>query len=464
MMRFDGRKSIEEEITGKGMSIGGYFVPPVPLTLYRPFVLLASLVGVGFALLITVRFVAGIVLFNPLVAEAQPLLLLLQSNLVLALGVLGLLVSFAVGGTLISARRLYPVYHELSVEHARSAAILSSIADGVVLRDPDGRVILANKAARDLLQGGDRFDLGVLAQADLLENDASGRWIEVGDHSLSLSRAPVYVEGQGHIGEVLVLRDVTQYALVERTRSSFLNQVGHELRTPLTAIRGYAELLRIGADRLSPQEQQQALRLVLEQSEILSGMIDRILEMAALDAQRGEIRRLPLDLNELAREALDECARRLDGAGVTSLFESEGPLWVLGDRRRLRSALDALLLNAQQFSHPGGRVWLRLRSADGMALVEVEDDGVGISTEDLPHIFERFYRGKPRDAAGAALDVRGLGQGLSVVKAIVEAHKGVISVQSEAGRGSCFSIRLQTCDSPRCAGEGLPPGDQRGSP
>ncbi|MGB4675414.1 MAG: ATP-binding protein [Aggregatilineales bacterium] len=346
-----------------------------------------------------------------------------------------------IGGIVITARTFQPVFYRFEEEHARLTAILGSIADGVVLRNPEGHIILANPAAVELLTTEQGFDTEPLET--LVEQPDSARRLEVGRRTIAVSAAPVATSDGATLGDVLVLRDVTREALVERTKDSFLDHIGHELRTPLTVIRGYVDVIRLGGDRLKPEVYERALSAILEQTGTLARMIDEIIDLTSMRSTgESAIQVEPVDLNQLVRCTVDDWREKFAAAGLVPVVETAQPITLQADARRLRRALDALVDNACHFSPQGGSVRVSTAQVNGCACISVSDSGVGISEKDLPHVFERFYRGEPVGPGGEPLDVRGIGQGLYLAKTIVEAHGGRIDVQSAAGAGSTFTIWL----------------------
>jgi signal transduction histidine kinase len=351
-----------------------------------------------------------------------------------------------VGGFLISVSNTRPIFHRLEEENARTSAILGSIADGVVLRNPEGHIIMANPAAVAMLTGEAGFSPKplepIVADADG-ETDYHQR-VEVGERTLDVSVAAVRTPEGAGLGDVLVLRDVTQEALVEKTKDNFLDHVGHELRTPLTVIKGYADVMRLGGDRLRPEVRERAITAILAQTQTLARMIDAVIDLTGMrSVGRNAMHVTRFDLNALTAGAVDDWREELALSGLVPIFRhAPEPLLIDGDEARLRRALDALVHNAARFSPQGGDVLIDTRAASGMAWLRIVDPGVGISEEDLPHIFDRFYRGSPVGADGEPLDVRGVGQGLYAAKTIVEAHGGSIHAESAPGRGSTFSLSL----------------------
>jgi two-component system OmpR family sensor kinase len=215
----------------------------------------------------------------------------------------------------------------------------------------------------------------------------------------------------------------------------FVADASHELRTPLASVRAYAELFERGAkDR--PDDLARAMAGIERESRRMGLLVDDLLLLARLDQGR-PIERLPVDLTELAGEAVDaarmlEPGRRLD-------LSASGPVTVVGDRERLRQLLDNLLANVRAHTPASAGADVRIEaSTDRTVLLEVADDGPGLSEEQRAKVFERFYRvdsSRSRDAGGAGL-------GLAIVAAIAEAHGGDVEVESAPGRGASFRVRL----------------------
>jgi signal transduction histidine kinase len=263
-----------------------------------------------------------------------------------------------------------------------------------------------------------------------------------------------------------------QQASEERMRQ-FIADASHELRTPLTSIRGYLDVLLRGA-KDDPETADHVLHATRREAERMSRLVNDLLTLARLDVGR-PLELQPLDLIGLAGEAVDQ-ARILAGEREVSLrTDGAGRLMVDADRDRLKQVLLILLDNALKYGRPGSQGWVRVqvgRSAQG-AFVSVTDNGEGIAPEDLPHLFDRFYRAQraaqrrrssgPRaqtvDAASSAVhpasstarraaQTEGSGLGLAIAQAIVRAHRGVISVQSRLGAGTTFTVQLPLAAAP----------------
>jgi signal transduction histidine kinase len=332
----------------------------------------------------------------------------------------------------------------LEEEVARTNAILESTADGVLVRDPEGKIMLANKAAKLMLTGDDGFDPMRLSlfQIPREQTDLAQR-IELGPRTISLSMAKVTLPEGGYVGDVLVLRDVTREAMAERTKENFLNQITHELRTPLTAIRGYADVLRLGMDKVRPDMRERAIETIFHSSHVLSQMIDQIVDLTAMQSGSMVLYSERMNLQNLVEAILEEWAEPLREHNVVSVFNVRNKnMIIMADARRIRRAVDAVIQNAYDFSPEGGELKVVLKKEGNQASLSISDNGVGISEDDLPNVFHRFFRGSPHDKHGNLIDVRGMGQGLYVVRTIAEAHGGSVRLESKENKGTTVTIYL----------------------
>jgi len=212
--------------------------------------------------------------------------------------------------------------------------------------------------------------------------------------------------------------------------------VSHELRTPLTAIRGFAETLR-GND-LEPERRSSYLEVIQRQSERLASLIEDVLDLSRIES--GQVRSRPVDVPvaRLVGTLVRDLQPQLDARELTLEIAEKGEGVAWADRRALEQILGNLLDNAAKYTEPGGRIEVRVLEEGSRVRIEVEDDGLGIPAEDLPRIFERFYR---VDKARSR-DLGGTGLGLSIVKHLVQAQGGEVSVRSELGRGTTFTVLL----------------------
>jgi two-component system phosphate regulon sensor histidine kinase PhoR len=251
-------------------------------------------------------------------------------------------------------------------------------------------------------------------------------------------------DGQGNrLGTMIVLRDVTRDALAERLKDQFVTAISHELRTPMAVIKGMSDVI-MGqpADRPPPRRM---LETLSRNVDILDRMIVELLDIAEMSETAFSVRHDQLDLEELLWNVVNGMTPEVKRAklDVSVMARDTDRLQVAGDDQRLRWALGHLLQNSIRYTESGGHIIITASLTDDKhATIQVVDTGVGIAKKDLPHIFDRFYRGEPRTSSGKLLDPRGLGQGLFVARTVTESHGGYLSVKSEVGHGSIFTMVL----------------------
>jgi signal transduction histidine kinase len=331
----------------------------------------------------------------------------------------------------------------------RMEAILSSIGDGVLLEDLARNLIPLNGTAQIMLQEmTDNFLVGELQElaAESTDEKESSldpwlierRRFEVGKKVISAHSAAVHTDDGERLGTVIVLRDVTAEAEADRLKDAFVAHVSHELRTPLTAIKGYSELMLIGATGPLEGDQQRFIKTIHYHTEELVNMINTLLDFSELEAwDRLTLTRHPTQLSTLLEEALEPWYLQMDDKQLTFTVEIASDLPQVNiDAKRLQWVIVNLVRNAWQYTSEGGSVTVRLYEQDGKVVLDVADTGIGISQEYLQQLFTRFYR------VERATEIRGIGLGLYVSKAIMEGHGGEIRVSSEPGVGSTFSVIL----------------------
>jgi PAS domain S-box-containing protein len=225
---------------------------------------------------------------------------------------------------------------------------------------------------------------------------------------------------------------------LDRLKDEFISLVSHELRTPLTSIRGYLELLLDGGAGELSEEQERFLAVVDRNSKRLMHLVGDLLFLAQIEAGKLALELAEVDLEEVVTESVETAKPLADEKGIT-LKASLDPLpSMIGDRSRLAQVLDNLVSNALKFTSTGGSVSVRVASVDSEAVIEVEDNGMGIAAEEQKQLFDRFFRST--EATERAIP--GTGLGLTIAKAIVERHEGSIEVESVAGKGTTMRVRL----------------------
>lgn len=340
-----------------------------------------------------------------------------------------------------------------STSIARLTGVLAVISEGVIMQDNEGRIVLMNPIARDLLGSVRHFwdsDLGRMFRASQSITRLDGeitlgeaQRVEVNDRIIAAQLAIVADERGERLGAVLMLRDVTRDALSDRLKDQFVTQMSHELRTPLASIKGMSEVLMAMPEDRPPNRK--FLEAISRNVAILDRMIVELLDISEIGAGSFAVRQQPVNLPELVFNVVQGYKTPLEKAdlGLGVMVTNRDRLTITGDDRRLQWAIGHLIDNCIKYTEPGGEIVLRMgRVRDRHILLEVSDTGVGISPHDLPHVFERFYRGEARASTGKVIDPRGLGQGLFVARAVAEAHGGYLSVASAVGEGSTFTFAL----------------------
>lgn len=254
---------------------------------------------------------------------------------------------------------------------------------------------------------------------------------------------------QGRItGAILVLQDITVQKRLERDKNAFLALASHELRTPLTAVLGYADLLKhMVADPELLQHDPEFLRAAIKhisiEAEQMAFLIDEMLDLSSLDQDQLTLHRGRHNLVQLLTQVVEPLAQTTEKHQLRLVLKDCAPdehCIALVDAIRMTQALRNLVGNAMKYSPQGGEVEIGMRlerQVPPQALLWIKDHGLGITPEDLPHIFERFYRSQKLDRA-----ISGLGVGLYLVKQVVTRHGGSIWVESAEGCGSIFYVRL----------------------
>jgi signal transduction histidine kinase len=241
-------------------------------------------------------------------------------------------------------------------------------------------------------------------------------------------------------GSVAVLRDVTREIEADRAKRDFISSVSHELRTPLTSIKGYVDLLLLGAAGPIGEGQLSFLGVVKNNANRLMDLINDILEIGRIDADKIKLSFEQVSIDNVFQDVLQTLRAEIDRKSLSVQLDMREELpQITADLRRLTQVVLNVVSNAVKYTYAQGRVTLRaFVNPAGLLQIEVEDNGVGISPEQQQYLFRRFYRADNplRDEVG------GTGLGLSIAKSFVELHGGEMWVQSESGVGSTFSFIL----------------------
>jgi signal transduction histidine kinase len=259
---------------------------------------------------------------------------------------------------------------------------------------------------------------------------------EHGDDRERLLEAERAVRADAEAMQQQLTRQNDRLLELDKLKDEFISLVSHELRTPLTSIRGYLELLL--DDGGFDDEQQSFLAIIDRNSNRLLGLVSDLLMLTQIEAGGLKFDLGPVDLEEVVRESIEAASPMAEANGVELSVSSERLPAIRGHRLRLAQVLDNLISNALKFTPAGGRVDLRLRVADGTAVIEVQDTGLGIAADEQHQLFERFFR----SAQATRNAIPGTGLGLTISKAIVDRHGGRIELESSEGVGTTVRVLL----------------------
>ncbi len=356
------------------------------------------------------------------------------------------------------ASRIRELVERLSLESMRRDVILKSMAEGVLAVDHQMRVLFCNQALSDALGLKHPVEentplLGLVRDPKFLglisgvlgSGEAVQSKLQFATEDASMFEAyaaPLAVPP--HRGALVILHDITGLERLERIRRDFVANVSHELRTPLTAIRGYAETLLAGA-MADTDHNRRFVEIIQAHAIRLNNIASDLLTLSDLESGRRDVEPGPISVAEAVNTALLTVEPEARIRGVHLVRGSVNDALITGHAIRLEQALVNLLDNAVKFNQPGGEARIDAgNTPDGRIYISVSDTGSGMPSDDLPRIFERFYRvDRARSRA-----VGGTGLGLSIVKHVVERMEGSIKVESRLGKGSTFTILLPpTSDS-----------------
>lgn len=339
---------------------------------------------------------------------------------------------------------------EIARQKERTEAILHSVADAVLVTDPQGEITLTNERARHLLdrqlRTEDQEDLiSYVREWGLRASEGVEEIVELGDWALQARATPIS-EKDPSLGTVVVLSDVSRLRELDRMKTRFVSNVSHELRTPISNVKLYLSLLERG----KPEKRARYLEVLQQESARLENLIENLLDLSRLDAGQAPVIPRPIELEGLLINLIE--IHRQTAAAKDLHLETQFPPAIPpanGDRNQIIQVLSNLIANAISYTPPGGKITTRLGTAEiegrPYVTITVADNGVGISPDELPHIFDRFFRGEQ----ARALAVPGTGLGLAIVKEIIELHQGQIEAESKLGQGSTFTVWLPVAVQPQ---------------
>jgi signal transduction histidine kinase len=333
--------------------------------------------------------------------------------------------------------------------------------DGILLSDAEGNVQLANRPIVTLTRDfGMSFDGPVVdrllsveermkdreqyraAMERLRDNPTEPTFDEFEDtltgRVFQGFTSPVRDDSDRFLGRIWTLREVTQQRELDRLKDDFVATVSHELRTPLTSMMGFLEMIREGEAGQLTDEQKRFLAIVYRSSERLQRLVGDLLFVARLDANGLQLQFGSVEVDDVVRDCVEASSAlgRSRGIELHSELQEVAPVWA--DRERLSQLVSNLVSNAIKFTPAGGTVTARTFTDGGDAVIQIEDTGIGIPKAEQDRLFQRFFR----SSTATEQAIPGTGLGLVISKAIAEAHGGTIAVRSDAGEGTCFTVRL----------------------
>ncbi|MBN2148165.1 MAG: GAF domain-containing protein [Anaerolineales bacterium] len=334
---------------------------------------------------------------------------------------------------------------ELEAAKNRIESILASVPDAVFVLDENNQPIHANQAGEMLLLHAHHLELDLFSPKFLAKLQSAGLMaeeavLEAEGRAYQALASPIPVD-QERVGLVVVFRDVTRFRELDQMKTHFVSDVSHELRTPLTNLMLYIDLLS-GLDKTG--QSKPYLDTLKRETHRLGHLIEDLLTISRLEAGRVEINCKPTDINRLLAELVADRAMMAQQRSLRLAYEPavELPL-ALADINLLNQAISNLLTNAINYTPPGGTIVLSSgisqQEDNAWVLIHVTDSGVGIQEDELPHVFDRFYRGLASRQTGSP----GTGLGLAISKEIVTRLQGKITVESQPQVGSVFTVWLK---------------------
>lgn len=340
---------------------------------------------------------------------------------------------------------------ELNQEKEQLSRILSSMADGVITLDRKGAIVLTNPPAERFLtawyyeQGLDSNsydslpdEMKKLFQRVVAIEKEQAAEIDIQGRNWAVSMSPLYDDSFVR-GAVAVIRDVTEERRLEKLREDFIANVSHELRTPIAMLQGYSEAI-IDDIASSDEEKKELAQIIYDESLRMGRLVNELLDLARMESGKMELHKKKVNLKDFAERVI----RKFQGLSKEHKIELSLKLhledpWLEIDVDRIEQVLTNLIHNALRYTNEGGSVTLVITSTINSVKFDIIDTGTGIPEEDLPYVFERFYKADKARTRGRS---SGTGLGLAIAKNIVEAHGGHIGVHSKKGEGSTFTFTI----------------------
>ncbi len=349
---------------------------------------------------------------------------------------------------------LEELFFTISDREGTLDTVLSSMDDGVVAVNMRREVILANRAAADLFHhnaeemiGKNQFEatrneeLSRLLEKTMDGKDSFSQEMRLrpgSERTIAVTSSPLEDQHGKIQGAVAVMRDVTSLRHLEQMRQEFVANVSHELRTPLTSIKGFSETL-LNSNFEDRALSERFLNIINNETDRMISLINDLLDLSRIESGKQPLKKDAVDMKRVFEDTVLMLKNKADAKGVTIENNIYSPVTVEGDEKLLKQVALNLVDNGVKYNSEGGKVWIE--AEQGLDSVEfiVGDTGLGIATEHLDRIFERFYRVDK----GRARHMGGTGLGLAITKHIIDKHKGTIAIESRVGKGTKIRITLK---------------------
>ena len=338
---------------------------------------------------------------------------------------------------------------EIYSEKSKLETILMHLTDGVLAFNISGKLIHANLAAKKMLEfeternfddifGKFELDTNLEKVIYLDEWASTDQLIKTSDKYLNLYFAPFRNEKDVPTGAIVVVHDTTKQEKLEDMRKEFVSNVSHELKTPLTSVKTYAETL-MEQYELDEESKKKFLGVILNESNRMARLVSDLLQLTKFDYKKIAWEKIDFDITELTKQICEKHKIQAEKKNqILECYETSNVPLVYGDRDGIEQVITNILINSIKYTQEGGNVKVYIGSVHEDAYIKIIDNGIGIPEEDLPHVFERFYR---VDKARSR-EMGGTGLGLPIAKEIIESNNGSISIKSEKGKGTEVIIKV----------------------
>lgn len=341
------------------------------------------------------------------------------------------------------ASQLEETIHLLSSEKERISSILKSMADGVISVDSELNIKITNPHAEKYLSYWNKDTTQLPCAFQMLfheciyKNEEVAKDIEIMGAILSVIATPLYSR-EGIHGAVAVFRDVTEKRKLDKLRKDFVANISHELRTPIAMLQGYSEAILDGIAS-TPEETRELVEIIFDESVRMNRLVNELLDFARMEAGHLQINPVSTDIEAFLNKIKKKFNNITREYGIQLTINNRlNKVNVLMDGDRMEQVFINLIDNAIRHTSAEGKITINAYSKDKTIVLEISDTGKGIAANDIPYLFERFYKVDKARTRGRA----GTGLGLAIVKHIIDAHKGHIFVDSKVGVGTTFTIHL----------------------